>query len=113
MIEPLQYHAAVNISRLWIRANPTGWFQTHDAAQAIEQRLLVIIHRRYLQLRDDVAREAFDTREDAGVIAWKRAQRMAAERCGGPGFSPVTAGTGGQVPEIRSPNPQLIGAGRE
>lgn len=90
MIEPLQYRAAVDISRLWIRVSSRGWFATHDAAQASGQRLLDIIHRRYVALRDDVARESFDTHRPTAVIAWERARRMAAERKRQP-YKPYTA----------------------
>jgi hypothetical protein len=64
----------------WHAANPTGWRLTLDAVDVRGGRLAEVIRDRYLALRDEVARAAFDERRDVCVIAWERAQTMAAER---------------------------------
>lgn len=64
----------------WHRANPAGWQLAFDAVEAKGGRLAEIMRDRYLKLRDEVARQAFDERGEVCVIAWERAQEMARER---------------------------------
>ena len=81
-VEPVIYPAAVILSQNWYRANPRGWWLTLHAARVRGVTLLDVIRDRYLAVRDDVAREAFDRQGETCVIAWERAQELAGARGG-------------------------------
>lgn len=53
----------------WHRANPAGWQLAFDAVEARGGRLAEIMRDRYLKLRDEVARQAFDERGEVSVGA--------------------------------------------
>ena len=79
-VKPVIYHATLVLSDNWYRANPRGWLLAVGAARARGVTLLDLIRDRYLLLRDEVAREAFDVQGDASVIAWERRSTRGGDR---------------------------------
>lgn len=72
--------AVVDLSRLWLEANPTAWFVTLDAARAGGRTLLEVIRDRYLAVRDELAREAFDRQTTVAVVARERLAELVETR---------------------------------
>lgn len=65
--------AAGVISRRWFQAHSNNWLVALDLARVHGLQLLDLVGGSYRELRDDVAREAFDRQQPAWLVArWRR-----------------------------------------
>lgn len=72
--------AAVDISRLFYARDPNGWVRALDKSRRHGMTLVEVLHRVYLETRDDCAREAFDR----GLTVARVARERLAKRKGTP-----------------------------
>lgn len=85
--------AAGAISRAWFARNPSGWWRALELAESHGLSLLDLIDGVCRELRDEVARAAFDEQRGMGVEAWlRRLEIQANARAAGGGNQPGLAG---------------------